>query len=136
VLLAADLTASAFLRTDINLVQWMADVAGFHRQPVGGECGCGCVVVGLAVGVCSLSPYVSSADSSSTFCCSCAWLTTRTAPLLLLRQLTDLRMCLFAGHVGCCCQKQVVVEEVVVVPVEAVGVDAPCLRSGSLMWRG
>jgi hypothetical protein len=30
-LFAADMTASAFLRTDINLVQWMADVAGFHQ---------------------------------------------------------------------------------------------------------
>jgi hypothetical protein len=30
-LLAADMTASAFMRTDINLVQWMADVAGFHQ---------------------------------------------------------------------------------------------------------
>lgn len=42
VLFAADLTASAFLRTDINLVQWMADVAGFHSQPAGGGA-CLCV---------------------------------------------------------------------------------------------
>jgi hypothetical protein len=37
VLFAADMTASAFMRTDYNLVDWMADVAGFHKQAGGGK---------------------------------------------------------------------------------------------------
>jgi hypothetical protein len=37
VLFAADMTASAFMRTDYNLVTWMADVAGFHKAAGAGE---------------------------------------------------------------------------------------------------
>lgn len=37
VLFAADMTASAFLRTDYSLVAWMADVAGFYLPGAGGE---------------------------------------------------------------------------------------------------
>lgn len=47
----ADITASAFLRTDINLVQWMADVAGCHYPPNGGG-GRGESAVSIPVGVC------------------------------------------------------------------------------------
>ena len=35
VMFAADMTVSAFLRTDINLVEWMADVGSYHMRPSG-----------------------------------------------------------------------------------------------------
>lgn len=52
---AADITSSAFLRTDINLVEWMADVAGFNlRQDGGGRGGRGGMSIVTSCCMCSV----------------------------------------------------------------------------------
>lgn len=47
-MVSADMTVSAFLRTDINLVECLADLADCHRPPAGG----GGVAVDLSPGLC------------------------------------------------------------------------------------